>query len=204
MVQLKVTASVLLAAAVIAPVVASGFEAEDSLVIRGDDEFESSFARDFDLELEEREFEDDLFKREPRGSRFLKKAFSFGGKVGSSVSPPQTPDETREFNDDLFEYRSEEELHGRPSTRGSGPSTRGRGPSTRGRGPITRRSSPSTVDKNTIKVRISQIRQQIKETHIDYDREKLQERLAKLNRGVLARSLDEMELLERKYYDELD
>ena len=45
---------------------------------------------------------------------------------------------------------------------------------------------------------------QIKETSSDYDREKLQERLAKLNRGVLARSFDEMELLEREYYDELD
>ena len=70
MVQMKVTASVLLAAAAIAPVVANGFEAEDSLVTyvvslhttfpftdthfrcsREDNEFESSFARDFDLVL---------------------------------------------------------------------------------------------------------------------------------------------------------
>lgn len=102
-------------------------------------------------------------------------------------SPFRTPSETREFDDDLLEREFEEELHARASP-----------------APKTHGSGPSTVDKNAIKARIAQIRMQIMQTSSDYDREKLQERLAKLNRGVLARSFDEMELLEREYYDKLD
>jgi hypothetical protein len=152
---MKVTAaSVLIAAAAIVPVIANGFEAgaEDSLVIREDNEFENFVARDFDLELEEREFEDDLFEREPGRGKFLKKAFKFGGKAAktgsalSSVTPPQTPSETREFIDDLLEREEFYERAGGagPSTRGAGPSTRGAGPSTRGAGPSTRGAGPST------------------------------------------------------------
>jgi len=119
MVQMKLTASVLLAAAAIAPVLANGLEAENSLLTREDNEFESSFARDFDLDIEEREFEDDLFEREPGRGKFLKKAFKFGlkgAKAGSSlpsVTPPETPSETREFNDDVFEREFDEELYER-------------------------------------------------------------------------------------------
>jgi len=190
---MKVTAFLLLAAAAIAPVVASGFEAEDSLAIRWDDEFESSFDRDFDLELEEREFEDDLFKREAEGSRFLKKAFGFGRKVGSSISPPQTPSETRE----LFE----EEIYARGGTHHSGSSTHGSGSRSRS-------NSLSTADKNALNARISKMQKEMDMATSDYDREKLHERLAKLPGGVntlkTGRSLDEMEPLEREYYDELD
>jgi len=119
MVQMKLTASVLLAAAAIVPVLANGLEAENSLLTREDNEFESSFARDFDLDLEEREFEDDLFEREPGRGKFLKKAFKFGvkgAKTGSSlpsVTPPETPSETREFNDDVLEREFDEELYER-------------------------------------------------------------------------------------------
>jgi hypothetical protein len=152
---MKVTAaSVLIAAAAIVPVIANGFEAgaEGSLVIREDNEFENFVARDFDLELEEREFEDDLFEREPGRGKFLKKAFKFGGKAAktgsalSSVTPPQTPSEIREFIDDLLEREEFYERAGGagPSTRGAGPSTRGAGPSTRGAGPSTRGAGPST------------------------------------------------------------
>ena len=47
----------------------------------------------------------------------------------------------------------------------------------------TRQSSTATA-KNEIKGRIDQIKAQIEETTSDYDREKLQERLAKLAGGV--------------------
>jgi hypothetical protein len=119
MVQMKLTASVLLAAAAIVPVLANGLEAETSLLTREDNELESSFARDLDLDFEEREFEDDLFEREPGRGKFLKKAFKFGvkgAKAGSSlpsVTPPETPSETREFNDDVFEREFDEELYER-------------------------------------------------------------------------------------------
>jgi len=254
---MKVTASVLLIATAIAPVVANGFEAEDSLVTRDDNEFENSFARDFDLELEEREFEDDLFEREPRFG-FLKKAFGFGRKF-SSVSPPQSPSETREFNNDLSE-REFEELYGRVigggskgrMMRSSGGSMGRVGRMMRSSGggrksfgrvgrvasagasetpterefdddllerefeeelyvragtspkpkpkPVSGHGSGSTAgdkNKDEIKARIAQIKKQIEESSSDYDREKLQERLAKLG----GRSFDEMELLEREYYD---
>jgi len=95
---MKLTASILLAAAVIAPVVAYGLETEDSLVTREDNEFGSSFARDFDLELEEREFDDNLFEREPRGG--------FGGHASSQSKPNKRSSddlERREFDEELFE-----------------------------------------------------------------------------------------------------
>jgi len=111
MVQIKVTASILIAAAAIVPVIANGFEAEDSLVLREDSQLDSSFARELDLELEEREFEDDLVEREPlRGLNFIRKAQKYVGSVESSITPPQTPSETREFNDDLLEREFDEEL----------------------------------------------------------------------------------------------
>jgi len=116
MVQMKLTASVLLAAAAIAPVLANVLEAENSLLTREDNEFESSFARDLDLDFEEREFEDDLLEREPGRGKFLKKASKFGLKTGSaltSITPPETPSETREFNDDVFEREFDEELYER-------------------------------------------------------------------------------------------
>jgi len=92
MVHMKVTASILLAVAAIAPVVANGLEAENSLITREDNEFESSFARDFDLDLEEREFDDDIFERE----------------LGAVVTP-----QTREFDDDVLEREFEEDLYER-------------------------------------------------------------------------------------------
>ena len=56
-------------------------------------------------------------------------------------------------------------------------------------------------DKKAITSRCSQIRQQVEETSSDYDREKLQERLAKLAGGVAVISVggaSEMEVKERK------
>lgn len=176
MVQMKVTASILLAAAAIAPVVAQGFEAQDSLVTREDNEFESAFARDFDLELEERELDDDLFEREVEeelygrarggggggrsssmkaGGRGMGRTMKFGGGGGgrgirkaskgigrvaaASVPAPETPSETREFNDDILEREFDEELYERARGGGGGG---GRGFSMRtgggGRGRMTR------------------------------------------------------------------
>ncbi|GLK65960.1 chaperonin GroEL [Paracoccus kondratievae] len=56
-------------------------------------------------------------------------------------------------------------------------------------------------DKSEIEARVSQIRQQIEETTSDYDREKLQERVAKLAGGVAVikvGGLTEVEVKERK------
>jgi len=56
-------------------------------------------------------------------------------------------------------------------------------------------------DKGEIKARVSQIRQQVEETTSDYDREKLQERLAKLAGGVAVIRVGgatEIEVKERK------
>jgi len=117
MLQMKVTVSVLLVAAAIAPVVANDFEAEASLVTRDDNELASYFERDFDLELKEREFHDDLFEREPFGGKFMKKAFRMGRK---HVTPPETPNEPREFDDDIFEREFEEKLYGRAGGGGGG------------------------------------------------------------------------------------
>ncbi|MDY5060110.1 chaperonin GroEL [Staphylococcus simulans] len=56
-------------------------------------------------------------------------------------------------------------------------------------------------DKNSIDARVSQIKSQIEETNSDFDREKLQERLAKLTGGVAVIKVgaaSETELKERK------
>jgi chaperonin GroEL len=56
-------------------------------------------------------------------------------------------------------------------------------------------------DKSEIEARVSQIRQQIEETTSDYDREKLQERVAKLAGGVAVirvGGMTEVEVKERK------
>src|SRR5262249_61019932 len=56
-------------------------------------------------------------------------------------------------------------------------------------------------EKTNIQARISQIKQQIEETTSDYDREKLQERLAKLAGGVAVIKVggaSEVEVKERK------
>ena len=44
--------------------------------------------------------------------------------------------------------------------------------------------SPGKGDEGTIKERVEQLREQIEETSSDYEREKLEERLAKLSDGV--------------------
>jgi len=126
MVQMKVAASVLLAAAAIVPVVNS-FEVYKSLVISPEDnEFESSFVRDFDIELEEREIDDDIVEREPFGRKFISKAFRKGrkgaGSIGSSVTLPHfgTPTEIREFDDDLRVIERESEEEPRRHARGFG------------------------------------------------------------------------------------
>jgi len=282
MVQMKVAASVLLAAAAIVPVVNS-FEVYKSLVTSPEDnEFESSFVRDFEIELEEREIDDDIVEREPFGRKFIRKAFRKGrkgaGSIGSSVTLPQTPTEirefdddlrviereseeeprrhargfgggrgfsmktgggrrgrmvrqgsggmglrkalgrivssapppaspidTREFNDDLLERGFEDERYGRERLRGSAPvsavpvSPHVTGPSTRGSGPCT---SPRKCTTDYLHERargeggrglmmtrrssgdVKSIRKMIEESTSDYDREKLQERLAKLSGGV--------------------
>src|SRR5476649_2499885 len=56
-------------------------------------------------------------------------------------------------------------------------------------------------DPNTIKARVSEIRAQVENTTSDYDREKLQERLAKLSGGVAVLyvgAATEMEMKEKK------
>jgi len=129
MVQMKVTASVLIAAAAIAPAVAYGFEAEDSLVTRDDNEFASAYGRGLDLDLDEREFDEELYEREPfRGMgmvRSAKKMFRGGNRHrhgGSAPSTPttQTQSERREFDDDLLEREFDEELYEREPFRGMG------------------------------------------------------------------------------------
>jgi len=129
---MKVTASVLLAAAAIAPVVAYSFEAEDSLVTREDNEFESSFARDFDVDdvqLEEREFDDDLYPRRFFGSG----PSSSKRRTVYGVVPDRSRSKTREFDDDLYPRR----LFGS----GSGSSSRSR--RRKNRGPV--RADPTQM-----------------------------------------------------------
>ncbi|KIM48542.1 hypothetical protein M413DRAFT_80822 [Hebeloma cylindrosporum] len=120
MVQMKITASVLIAAAAIAPAVAYGFEAEDSLVTRDDNEFAGAYARGFDLD--EREFDEDLFQRDPLGRgaiRKLKGMFRGGSRHRHQgfESAPSTPtyetQEGREFNDELLERDFNEDLYER-------------------------------------------------------------------------------------------
>ena len=65
----------------------------------------------------------------------------------------------------------------------------------------TRRSSRAPASQGDIKGRIKQIRTQIEETTSDYDREKLQERLAKLAGGVAVINVGaatETEMKEKK------
>jgi len=109
MVQMKITASVLIAAAAIAPAVAYGFEAEDSLVTRDDNEFASAYGRGLDLDLNEREFDEELYEREPfRGMGAVRGAvrkFRGGSRHRQGGSAPSTPTESerREFNEELYE-----------------------------------------------------------------------------------------------------
>ena len=66
----------------------------------------------------------------------------------------------------------------------------------------TRRSSTATARPDQIKARMTQIKAQIEETTSDYDREKLQERLAKLSGGVAVIKVGaatEVELKEKKH-----
>ena len=66
----------------------------------------------------------------------------------------------------------------------------------------TRRSSTATAAADAIKGRMTQIKAQIEETTSDYDREKLQERLAKLAGGVAVIKVGaatEVELKEKKH-----
>ena len=84
---------------------------------------------------------------------------------------------------------------GHPGTARSGQDA-SRSPRTR------RRSSTATVSKKTIKGRIEMIQRQIDETDSDFDREKLQERLAKLSGGVAVIQVGaatETELKEKKH-----
>jgi len=128
MVQMKITASVLIAAAAIAPAVAYGFEAEDSLVTRDDNEFASAYGRGLDLDLEEREFDEELYEREPfRGMGAVRGAvrkFRGGSRHRHGGSAPSTPTETqserREFDDELLEREFDEELYEREPFRGMG------------------------------------------------------------------------------------
>jgi len=128
MVQMKITASVLIAAAAIAPAVAYGFEAEDSLVTRDDNEFASAYGRGLDLDLEEREFDEELYEREPfRGMVAVRGAvrkFRGGSRHRHGGSAPSTPTETqserREFDDELLEREFDEELYEREPFRGMG------------------------------------------------------------------------------------
>ena len=66
---------------------------------------------------------------------------------------------------------------------------------------MTQQSLMALATKPTLKARTSQIRAQIEETSSDYDREKLQERLAKLAGGVAVIKVGgatEVEVKERK------
>ena len=65
----------------------------------------------------------------------------------------------------------------------------------------TPRSSKAKASRSDIQGRVSQIRRQIEETTSDYDREKLQERLAKLAGGVAVINVGaatETEMKEKK------
>jgi hypothetical protein len=122
---MKVTASVLIAAAAIAPALAYGFEAEDSLVTRDDNEFASAYGRGLELDLNEREFDEELYQREPfRGMG--RNRFRGGNRHHHhGESAPSTPtsegqNERREYNDDLFEREFDEELYQREPFRGKG------------------------------------------------------------------------------------
>jgi len=186
MVQMKVTASVLFIAGAIAPVVANGFEAEDSLVTRDDNELASYFERDFDLELEEREFHDDLFEREPVGVKFMKKVFRMGRKHGGSVTLPETP------NDGVFERGFEEELYERArgggSSSGSSNGHGGNGQGGSGQGSSSGAGGHGGSQGSSSAGHRGRKRREFTE--------ELEERET--------RSFDELEILEREYHGELD
>jgi chaperonin GroEL len=91
---------------------------------------------------------------------------------------------------------------GRPQARERPRSTCSAGPA-RSSSPRTRpRSSRVRGDEDDIKGRINQIKAEIENTDSDYDREKLQERLAKLSGGVAVLKVGaatEVELKEKKH-----
>jgi len=138
MVQFKVTASLLLAAAAIVPAVAYPVKAEDSVVTREENEIASSFARSFDLELVEREFDEELYEREPypafpklnkmasnagggrkglkglKGIRELTDEELYGRAIRSSKSVSgSAPHYVRELTKDVLDREFDEELYGR-------------------------------------------------------------------------------------------
>jgi DNA primase len=110
--QIKVTAVALVAAAVIAPAVASSFNADDSLVTREIDEQNDFFARDF--ELEERDYDDnELLERDPLfGFRHIKQWI----KNRKSKNAAQNQDsqdgsvESREYEDEELVLREFDEM----------------------------------------------------------------------------------------------
>jgi len=116
MVQMKVTAAALIAAAAIAPAVATSYYADDSLATREYYDVDDLLARDYEYELEERDFydnEDDLYVREPfMGMNHLKKWWRHKKTMQQpqqSPDAPSTPVEAREFDeDDLFTREFEE------------------------------------------------------------------------------------------------
>ena len=66
----------------------------------------------------------------------------------------------------------------------------------------TRRSVEGHGDSEEVKGRINQIRAQVEETTSDYDREKLEERVAKMSGGVAVINVGaatEVELKEKKH-----
>lgn len=117
MVQMKVTAAALIAAAAIAPAVATSYYADDSLATREYYDVDDLLARDYDYELEERDFydnEDDLYVREPfMGINHLKKWWRHKKTMQQpqqSPDAPATPVEAREFDDDELFTRELEEM----------------------------------------------------------------------------------------------
>jgi hypothetical protein len=191
---MKITASILIAAAAIAPAVAYGFEGEDSLVTRDDNEFASAYGRGLDLDLDEREFDEELYEREPWGRgivRGARKMFRGGSRQRNGVSAPSTPtpetqSERREFDDDLLEREFEEELYerelwGRGMVRGAKKMFRGE-----------RRPRPSVSSSNTPTFETQSGRR-------EFDDE-LMER--EFNDELMEREYDD-ELMEREYDDEL-
>jgi len=113
--QIKVTAVALVAAAVIAPAVASSFNTEDSLVTREIDELNDFFARDF--ELEERDFDDnELLERDPLfGFRHVKKWIkNRKSKNAAYAAPTQDSQdgsvEGREYEDEELVLREFDDM----------------------------------------------------------------------------------------------
>lgn len=110
--QIKVTAVALVAAAVIAPAVASSYNADDSLVTREIDEQNDFFARDF--ELEERDYDDnELLERDPLfGFRHVKQWIK-NRKAKNAAQNQDSQDgsvEGREYEDEELVLREFDEL----------------------------------------------------------------------------------------------